>query len=101
MAALAATVFSEYPTDKSATRYSERNSDVVKKQFKISSASAGDTATAAVMLFGKILEVSSVWNATTSAVATAAVDPVNNLIQIGTGPSAAELYLTVTGTPKL
>lgn len=101
MAALASTVFSEYPTNRGATRYPSRNQEVIRKQLKISAADAGDTATAAVMLLGTILDVSNAYNATTSAVVLVAHDPVNNLIQIGSGPSAAVLYLTVTGTPKL
>lgn len=103
MAAIASTAVSVYPTDRSQDFYPHGKGDrtVIQRTLKITGVSAGDTATAAVLGFKRVLSAHSGWDATGGAPFVAGVDPVNNLIEIGTGPSASDIYLVVTGTPTL
>lgn len=100
MAAIASTAVSLYPTDGSAERYVDGIAPrtVVEKRLKITSVTAADTATAAVLGFSKLISVSNSFGATAGAFPSA-VDPVNNLLLVGAGPAAETVYLTVTGTP--
>jgi len=102
MAALAATAVSLFP-NRFAERYvgSVVPRNLVERRLAITGVTAGDTATAAVLGLSRLVSVSNAYNATGPAVATVAVDPVNNRILVGTGPSNVTLYLTVTGVPTL
>lgn len=101
MAAIAATQVSLYPN-----RYAEEYAGTVaplakiERRLKITGVTAGDTATAAVLGLATVDSSSSAHNPTGPAVVGVSVDPINNGILIGTGPSAGTIYLTVKGTPK-
>jgi hypothetical protein len=102
MAAIAATAVSLYP-DRSAERYIGRVGaprGLIEKRIRITGVTAADTATAAVLGFNTVQSAHSGYNSTVAGVVPVGVDPVNNGIHIGAGPSAATIYLTVIGTPK-
>jgi len=99
MAAIAATAVSIYPTG--ADRYINGKTDIVQRNLKITGVTAADTATAAVLGFSKLIEVSSGYNGTTPAVVGIGLDPVNNGILVGAGPSNETIYLVVTGNPAI
>lgn len=103
MSAIAATAVSLYP-NRYAERYSGGGVDPrtrIERRLKITGVTAADTATAAVLGLATVETVSSAFNATGPAAYAVAVDPINNGILIGTGPSSSDIYLVVTGTPKL
>lgn len=103
MAAIASTAVSLYPTDGSATAYPHGKGDrtVIEKRLKITGVTAGDTATAAVLGFNRVISASSGYNGSSAAAVGIGVDPVNNGIYVGTGPSNQTIYLVVKGTPPL
>lgn len=100
MAAIATSQVSLYPN-----RYAEEYDGAVAplasvtRRLKITSVTAGDTATAAVLGLTQVNAASAAHNETGPAVVGVSVDPVNNRILFGTGPLAATVYLTVSGTP--
>lgn len=71
--------------------------DNAVRQLKITGVTAADTATAAVLGFKRLIGVHNSFGATAGAFPSA-VDPVNNRVLIGTGPSNETVYLTVHGT---
>ena len=101
MAAIVATQVSLYPN-----RYAEEYAggmmpaSKIERRLKLTTVTAGDTATAAVLGLATVDAASAAHNSTGPAVVGVSVDPVNNGILIGTGPSSATIYLTVVGTPK-
>lgn len=99
MAAIAATAVSIYPSG--ADRYIGTKTDVVQRNLKITGVTAADTATAAVLGFSRIISVSSGYNGSSAAVVGVGLDPVNNGILIGSGPSNATIYLVVSGNPAV
>jgi hypothetical protein len=101
MAAIAASAVSLYPTDGGGSFYPGRDGEIVTKRLKITSVTAADTATAAVLGFSKVISADSGYNASVAAAVGIGVDPVNNGIYIGSGPFAATIYLVVTGTPPI
>ena len=100
MAAIAATQVSLYP-DKNAVRFvgGMAPRQLVERRLKITSVTAADTVTAAVLGLKKIISVSNAYNGTSAGVVPVAVNPVNNQLLIGAGPTAATIYLAVTGEP--
>jgi hypothetical protein len=100
MAAIAASVVSLYPTDGSAERYrgSVRPRETIQRRLKITGVTAADTASAAVLGLKTLHSVENSFGATAGAFPSA-VDPVNNQLLVGAGPSNETIYVTVTGTP--
>ena len=102
MAAIVATQVSLYPN-----RYAEAYvgsiapQATIERRLKLTTVTAGDTATAAVLGLATVESVSSAHNPTGPAVVGVSVDPVNNVILIGSGPSSATIYFTVVGTPTI
>lgn len=96
MAAIAATAVTVLKDD-----YASPNSTLARRQIKITGVTAGDTATAAALKFSKLRSATSGYNATTPAVVAVGIDPVNNQLLIGAGPSAETIYLEVTGEPSI
>lgn len=101
MAAIASTQVSLYPTDiGSSESYPEGKGKrgIIERRLKITAVTAADTATAAVLGLKEILSAHSGYNASSPGAVALGVDPVNSVLQIGSGPSNATIYLTVTGT---
>ena len=98
MAAIAASAVSLYPTGGNAESYPDKGSRaVVQRRLKITSVTAADTATAAVLGLKKVHAAHSGYNGSSAGVVPLGVDPVNNGIHIGAGPSSATIYLVVEG----
>lgn len=99
MAAIASSAVSLYPTDGSAETYLDKaNREVIRRRLKITSVTAADTATAAVLGLERVHAAHSGYNGSSAAAVAIGVDPVNNGIYIGSGPSAATIYLVVEGS---
>lgn len=99
MAAIAASAVSLYPTNGTAEYYPAKgNREIVRRRLKITSVTAADTATAAVLGLEQVHAAHSGFNGSSSGVVPLGVDPVNNRILIGAGPSAATIYLVVEGS---
>lgn len=100
MAAIAAAYATQYPTNGAYTFYT-KNQQIVQKTMILGSVSAGDTATASVLGLSKVLSAHSGYNLGTDAVVTFGVDYANNKILVGAGPTTNDVFVTVTGTPKV
>lgn len=103
MAAIAASAVSNYPTELNAAElypFGKGSRDIIMRRLKITAVTAADTATAAVLGFGKLIAAFGGYNGSSAGVVPVSVDPVNNGILIGTGPSSATIYVTVIGTPS-
>ncbi len=104
MAAIAKTQVSLYPTALSTAEWAEGgpvDKQYIVRRLKITNVTAADTATAAVLGVTTVLHVLNCYNLTTDAVVTAAVNPATNLVLIGAGPSAGDLYITIAGVPLI
>lgn len=103
MAAIASSAVSLYPTNGAAVSYpsGKGSRDVVRKRLKITTVTAGDTATAAVLGLQNIHAAYAGYNGSSAGAVSIGVDPVNNTIHIGTGPSSATIYLVVEGSPNV
>lgn len=95
MAAITKTQVSFYP-DYNASRY-VGSKDVVERRYKLTGVSAGDTASATVLGFSDLISTSNGWYS--GGVVAVAVNPVAKQLVLGTGPSNADVYVTVTGVP--
>jgi len=101
MAAIAKAAVSLYPVSPgSSERYvgGVKAREVGERRLQITGVTAADTATADVLGFSELVACGNAVYDT--SVATVAVDPVNNGIIVGAGPSNKTLYLTVTGVVK-
>lgn len=102
MAAIAASAVSLYPTDPLSSTWQERGPAghlLIVKRIKLASVSAGDTVTAAILGFDKLIWASAAGEDGTT-VFPMAVDPVNNLLVVGAGALSDTIYLTVCGSPE-
>jgi len=103
MAAIAASAVSNYPTELNAAElypFGKGSRGFIMRRLKITTVTAADTATAAVLGLGKVVAAFSGYNGSSAGSFAVGVDPVNNGIHIGTGPSSATVYITVIGTPS-
>lgn len=103
MAAIAVAAVSLFPTGSAGERYCGGTGApraLIERRLKITGVTAGDTASATVLGLGVVTKVTGGYNATAVGAFPCAVDPVNNGILIGAGPSNATIYLTVTGSGK-
>lgn len=101
MAAIALADVSIYPLDGSDNHYvggpQPRERSV--RRLKITGVTAADTATAAVLGFSRLYAAHSGFDDTDNSVFPIGIDPVNNLLYIGAGPSNDTVYLIVEGSP--
>lgn len=70
-----------------------------ERRIKITGVTAADTATAAVLGFAKLHATHSGFDSTNNTAVSMGVDPVNQLLVIGTGPSNDTVYLIIEGSP--
>lgn len=101
MAAIALADVSIYPLDGSDNHYvggpQPRERSV--RRLKITGVTAADTATAAVLGFSRLYAAHSAFNDDLNAAVPVGIDPVNNLLYVGTGPANDTVYLLVEGSP--
>lgn len=75
---------------------------VVQRRVMITGVTAGDTATADVLGFGKITDaMSAVTQGNPDSPLLVGVSQTANTLIIGTGPANATVHVTVQGTPSI
>lgn len=114
MAALGASAVSLYPTDGSAEFFPNGKGDrtIITRRLKLVLTGQGgssNTIGATALGFGKLISCTDATNLAGDLVYPAAVDPVDNVINLigdvtlgnNFNDVTATVYITVTGTPKV